>query len=51
MHINIQSLSDYFNHFVANLFVFERMPDVISITETHFDDEQNEEEYQNFNYR
>ena len=50
-HINMQSLSKNFNHFVANLFLFERMPDVICITETHFDDEQNEEEYEIPNYR
>ena len=47
----MRTLLKNFHNFEAYLILFERMPDVLSITKTHLNDEQSVEEYEILNYR
>ena len=50
MHINIRSLKAYFDTFITNLCLFERLPDIICINKTRLDHDQSLKEYRIPNY-
>ena len=50
MHININSMKGNFGTLVRHLHEFERLPDIICITETHFQDKQNLRNFELCNY-
>ena len=50
MHINIRSMKENFDTLVHHLNKFERLPDIICITETHFTDDQDLHKFELLNY-